>query len=44
MMGTLDDLKKVEKILINIRQKHWSIELALEYVQQAYQELRDVGA
>ena len=42
-MSTLDDLKEVENILINIRQKHWAIELALEYIQQAYQELRDVG-
>jgi len=40
-MATIDDLKKVENVLINIRQKHWAIELALEYVQQAYQELRD---
>ena len=42
-MSTLDELKKVEEILINIRQKHWCIELAIEYIQQAYQELRDVG-
>lgn len=42
-MTTLDDLKKVENILINIRSKHWCIELALEYIQQAYQEIRDVG-
>ena len=40
---TLTDLKKVEKLLINVRQEHWAIELALEYVQQAYQEIRDVG-
>lgn len=42
-MGTLDELKKAEEILINIRHKHWAIELGLEYIQQAYQELRDVG-
>ena len=43
MSESLDNLKKAEKLLINIRQEHWAIGLALEYIQQAYQELRDVG-
>lgn len=42
-MNTLENLKKAENILINIRQEHWAIGLALEYIQQAYQEIRDVG-
>jgi len=42
-MDTLENLKKAEELLINIRQEHWAIGLALEYVQQAYEEIRDVG-
>jgi len=37
------ELKKAEKILQNIKQEHWAIGLALEYIQDAYQEIRDVG-
>ena len=43
MSDNLSELKKAEKLLINIRQDHWAIELALEYIRQAYQEIRDVG-
>ena len=39
----LEELKKAKKIIRNIRDEHWAIELALEYIEQAYQEIRDVG-
>ena len=42
-MSILNDITEIEDKLINIRQKHWALELALEYIRQAYQELRDVG-
>jgi len=42
-LTTLDILKECEKKLRNIEQKHWAILLAIENIQIAYQELRDVG-
>lgn len=42
-MGTLDILKECEMKLRNIEQKHWAIQSAIENIQLAYQELRDVG-
>lgn len=35
MSEVFSEIKKIEKLLINIRQEHWALELALEYVQEA---------
>ncbi len=40
---TLTPLKEAIDLVMNIRDEHWAIELALEYLEQAYQEIRDVG-
>jgi len=42
-LTTLDILKECEKKLRNIELKHWAILLAIENIQIAYQELRDLG-
>jgi len=39
----LGHLRKAERLLKAVRQEHWAIQLAFEYIQQAYQEIRDVG-
>ena len=44
MSDVLSELKEAERLLNNNRGEHWAIELALEYVQQARQEIRDVGS
>lgn len=35
MSEIFSKIKEIEKLLIDIRQEHWALELALEYVTEA---------
>ena len=39
----LYELKDIIERLKLYEQEHWAIKLAIEYLEDAYQELRDVG-